>query len=146
MDYIVTSALSLIEDRPLLVLSYDIMCQWIKHLLERLSTYPEHLKVELPEGDVRYVIPKYHFSAHREKGHNVYSLNLMRGVGLTDCEEVERGWSRHDGIASSTREMGPGSRHDTLEYHFEFANYKKYVGLGKSNCAIGLGVRTYARY
>lgn len=131
MDYIVASALSLIEERPLLLLSYDIMCQWIQNLLERISAFPPHLRIELPQGDVRYAIPKYHFGAHREKDHNQYSLNLMAGVGRSDGEEPERGWARHDGIASSTREMGPGSRHDTLEFHIESSNYTKYVGLGK---------------
>ena len=31
---------------------------------------------------------------------------------------------------TSTREMGPGSRHDTLEDHFGNANWQKLVTLG----------------
>ena len=34
------------------VLSYDIMCQWLRHLAERIAELPAHLRVELPQGDV----------------------------------------------------------------------------------------------
>lgn len=114
------------------VVSYDIMCQWLRHLSERMSALPSHLQVELPEGEVRYAIPKYHLNGHREEDHNRYSLNFMKGVGRTDGEEVERGWSRFDGTAASTREMGPGSREETLEDHFDYNNQEKYYNLGMS--------------
>ena len=54
----------------------------------------------------------------------------MKGVGRTDGEEVERGWAKFNGTAGSTREMGPGSREETLEDHFEFNNVEKYLTLG----------------
>ncbi|GJF00658.1 hypothetical protein PsYK624_169540 [Phanerochaete sordida] len=50
----------------------------------------------------------------------------------TDGEEPEQNWSRHDGAAPSTREMGPSSREDTLEAHFDYANWWKYVDMGDS--------------
>lgn len=114
-----------------LVLSYDIICQWMKNFVARMMLFPEHLQIELPVGEVRYVIPKYHFNGHTGKNHNQFSLNIRHGMGRLDCEEVERNWSRHNLTATSTREMGPGSRHDTLEDHFGYANFRKYVGLGK---------------
>ncbi|GJE98768.1 CxC2 domain-containing protein [Phanerochaete sordida] len=132
VDYVMASFLALYGQRPSSVFSYDIACQWAKHFRERIQSFPAHLRVELPEGEVRYAIPKYHFNAHKEKDHNQYSLNLMPGVGRTDGEEPERNWSRHDGAAPSTREMGPGSREDTLEAHFDFANWRKYVDMGDS--------------
>lgn len=51
-------------------------------------------------------------------------------MGRTDGEEIEQNWARHDGTAGSTREMGPGSRHDTLEDHFGWANWQKVVKIG----------------
>ncbi|KAF7799366.1 hypothetical protein EIP86_010598 [Pleurotus ostreatoroseus] len=130
MDYIVASTLSILKPEGPQVLSYDIACQWTKYLCERLQEFPEHLRINLPDGEVRYVIPKYHFRAHKEAGHSQYSLNLVPGVGLSDGEEIERNWPRHDGTQASIREMGPGSRHDTLEDHFGWANWTRYVTLG----------------
>ncbi|KAI0070519.1 hypothetical protein K474DRAFT_1713270 [Panus rudis PR-1116 ss-1] len=129
MDYIILSALCGLKQLHG-ILSYDIMCQWLKNFFQRMKTLPPHLQVEIPKGDMRYAIPKYHLNAHREEDHNRYSLNLIPGAARMDGEEIERNWSRHDGAATSTREMGPGSRHDTLEDYFGFANWRKYVGLG----------------
>ncbi|GJF00762.1 CxC2 domain-containing protein [Phanerochaete sordida] len=131
IDYITMCALLHIpppSELPL-VLSYDIMCQWIRWLLQRIAALPSHLQIVLPVGEVRYAIPKYHLNGHKEEGHNQYSLNFMLGVGRTDGEEVERGWSRFDATAASTREMGPGSREETLEDHFLFNNLEKYINL-----------------
>ena len=109
------------------------MCQWVVHLSERIKALPSHLQIELPQGEVRYAIPKYHLNGHKEEGHSQFSLNYKRSVGRTDGEEVERGWSRLDGVAPSTREMGPGSREDTLEDHFDYNNEEKLVSLGMSS-------------
>lgn len=127
------SALALLGHRPPTVLSYDIACQWEVHLRERVAapSFPLHLQIELPRtSELRFVIPKYHFWGHTGENHSKYSLNLVKWVGWTDGEEVERNWWRHDGTAASTREMGPGSRHDTLEDHFQWSNFEKIIGLG----------------
>lgn len=54
----------------------------------------------------------------------------MPGVGRTDGEAPERGWSHINPVATSTREMGPGSRRDTLDDHFSDWNWKKTTGMG----------------
>ena len=130
IDWILMSAIRHLARKLKLVLSYDIMCQWLRYFLERIAALPPHLQVNLPEGEVRYAIPKYHLNGHKEEGHNKYSLNLMPGVGRTDGEEIERTWSRFNALAASTREMGPGSREETLEDHFEYSNEEKYIALG----------------
>lgn len=134
MDYIAMSALRLYGERGPTVFSYDIACQWEVNLCKRISdaAFPSHLQIELPtNGDLRFVIPKYHFWGHKGENHNKYSLNFVKGSCHTDGEEVERNWWRHDATAASTREMGPGSRHDTLEDHFHFSNFNKFVSLGE---------------
>lgn len=110
-------------------LTYDIMCQFEIHLKERIAELPTHLQIELPEGQIKYAIPKYHWAGHKNEGHNKYSLNYIKGSARTDGEEVERNWARHNGTAASTREMGPGSREDTLEDHFEFNNQQRLLRL-----------------
>ncbi|KAF7795842.1 hypothetical protein EIP86_007009 [Pleurotus ostreatoroseus] len=130
IDYIVISALKALGALPPLVLSYDIVCQWAIYFFSRISTYPEHLQIKLDAKHVRYAIPMYHFRAHKEKDHNKYSLHLMEGVGRSCGESIERNWPKHEETAASTREMGPGSRHDTLEDHFGYANWRVYTSLG----------------
>ncbi|KAI0078284.1 hypothetical protein K474DRAFT_1706673 [Panus rudis PR-1116 ss-1] len=110
VDYVFASALSLLPQEIQGIYSYDIMCAYIKHLFERITQLPAHLQVDLPVKHLRYAIPKYHFNGHHQQDHSQYSLNLIPGA--------------------ATREMGPGSRHDMLEDHFGFANWKKYVGIG----------------
>ena len=134
MDFIVATALKIYGELPPLVISYDIVCQWALRFLERIRNFPVHLQVELPNGpgELRFAIPKYHFRAHKEEGHNKYSLHLMKGVGRVCGEQIERTWPKHSETAGSTREMGPGSRHDTLEDHFNYTNWRVLVSLGAS--------------
>ncbi|KAJ7210362.1 hypothetical protein GGX14DRAFT_565567 [Mycena pura] len=62
-----------------------------------------------------------------------FSLNLVPGSAQTDGEGIERPWAHIGGVASSTREMGPGSRDDTLDSHWSFWNWTKLIGLGERN-------------
>lgn len=136
MDYVAASFLTMFGKCPPTVISYNIACQWSIYLKLRLEDFPCHLHIDLSVGEIRYAIPKYHFNVHKEKGHNQFSLNLMEGVGRTDGEEVERNWSQHDGTAANTREMGPGFCEDTLESHFDYANWRKLTGLGKHHICV----------
>ena len=132
VDYCVASALASHGRLARLVLSYDIMCQWWLHFLQRMKKLPPTLQLTLP-SDTEYVIPKYHYNAHREKDHTQYSLNYMPGAGSTCCEQIECNWPKHEETAASTREMGPRCRHDTLEDHFGYANWHVYASLGESS-------------
>ncbi|RXW14552.1 hypothetical protein EST38_g11304 [Candolleomyces aberdarensis] len=57
---------------------------------------------------------------------------LTPGAGLGDGEAPERGWGELSPLATSTREMGPGTRRDTLDYHFGDYNWRKIIKLGDS--------------
>ncbi|KAG1870583.1 hypothetical protein DFJ58DRAFT_852169 [Suillus subalutaceus] len=87
--------------------SYNIACQWHKNLWQRMSTMPLDLHLDHLATFVRFFY-----------------------VGRTDGKAPERGWSNINPVASSTKEMGPGSRRDTLDDHFGDWNWKKVVGLG----------------
>lgn len=77
-----------------------------------------------------FLVPKFHLAAHTEKCRTRFSFNLTKGVGRTDGEAPERGWAEVNPLAASTREMGPGSRRDTLDSHFNDYNWRKIIGLG----------------
>ncbi|KIK78632.1 hypothetical protein PAXRUDRAFT_163446, partial [Paxillus rubicundulus Ve08.2h10] len=54
-------------------------------------------------------------------------------VGKTDGKALEHGWENVNPVASSTKEMGPGSRQGTLDNFCCDWNWKKVVGMGKWN-------------
>lgn len=131
MDYLFFSSL---KDSAILslVVSYDIVCQWSVNLWDRMNTYPHYMKLD-HEGrmTIVFLIPKFHLPAHILPCHHRYSFNYTIWVARTDGEAPERGWAHINPVATSTREMGPGSRRDTLDDHFGDWNWKKVVAMGE---------------
>ncbi|KAG9218393.1 hypothetical protein CCMSSC00406_0010409 [Pleurotus cornucopiae] len=129
MDYLYFSSIKN-HSPSTLVVSYDIACQWSRNLLLRSTTYPSEL-VGTRATDLRltFLVPKFHLYAHRTECQINYSFNLTPGVGRTDGESPERGWAAMNPVASSTKEMGPGSRRDTLDDHFGDYNWRKVTSL-----------------
>ena len=82
---------------------------------------------------VTYLVPKFHLPAHIEACNLLFSFNLTPGVGRTDGEAPERGWANINPLAHSTKEMGPGTRRDTIDDHFGDWNWKKVIGMGRFN-------------
>ncbi|KAF6747259.1 hypothetical protein DFP72DRAFT_822049 [Ephemerocybe angulata] len=123
VDYIAFSAVQWFKILEL-VISYDIGCQWHKKLIQRLAALPAALQPTFLEA-LLVLIPKFHLPAHIEACNRSYSFNLTKGVGRTDGEAPERGWSRMNAIAKSTAEMGPGTRRDTLDDHMADENWGK---------------------
>ncbi|KAH9478965.1 hypothetical protein JR316_0009428 [Psilocybe cubensis] len=129
MDYIFAWFLRLVAVRLVLV-SYDIACQWFINLLRRMqSDWPQHIQ---PPANITLipVIPKLHEPMHNQTNHQMYSLNFIPGVGQTDGECPERVWAPHNSLANATKTQGPGSRQDTLDDHFGFWNWQKYTSMG----------------
>ena len=133
MDYIVASCLKIYGELPKTVTSYDIVCYWSKLFLERMKMFPDHIKFNIPQGPggLRYAIPKYHFRAHKEEGHNKFSFHYMNGVGRVCGEQIERTWPKHSELAGSTSEMGHGARQNTLDDHLGCSNWRVVTNLGK---------------
>ncbi|KAF9523674.1 hypothetical protein CPB83DRAFT_898542 [Crepidotus variabilis] len=113
------------------VVSYDIACQWSKNLTSRCEEYPPSL-ISTNNLVLDFLVPKFHLPAHIDKCQAAYSFNYIPGMGRTDGEAPERGWSDSNEISSSTKEMGPGSRHDTLDDHFGDYNWRKTMALGET--------------
>ncbi|KAG2115716.1 uncharacterized protein F5147DRAFT_743324 [Suillus discolor] len=130
MDYLFFSAMKH-HDVIVLNISYDIACQWSKHLWSRMSKLPSAFHLDHDNKQVNFLIPKFHLPAHIEPCQIDFSFNFSRHVGRTDGEAPERGWANINPIASSTKEMGPGSRRDTLDDHFGDWNWKRVVQLGR---------------
>ncbi|KAF8415032.1 hypothetical protein L210DRAFT_3658007 [Boletus edulis BED1] len=131
MDYLLFSMLRH-NSTNILNISYDIACQWSKNLSTRIVDLPSSMQFPLSEKRINFLVPKFHLPAHVEKCQTTYSFNFTKGVGRTDGEAPERGWANINPVASSTKEMGPGARRDTLDDHFGHSNWKKVVSLRHS--------------
>jgi hypothetical protein len=129
MDYIFSSILCHKDPRLRKIISYDIVCQWWKYLLERMQKLPPLVRMTLILEMFRFVIPKMHIHAHTMECQVKFSLNLVPGSGQTDGEGIERPWASIGAIATSTRVSGPGARHDSLDDHWSFWNWLKTTGL-----------------
>lgn len=116
--------------RPIRI-SYDIACQWHIKLAERTGIYPPNVFSNAAEHDLTFLVPKFHLPAHIQACQLMFSHNLIPRVGRTDGEAPERGWAKTNRLSYSTREMGPGSRRDTMDDEFGDMNWVKYVDLGE---------------
>ncbi|KAG1889045.1 uncharacterized protein F5891DRAFT_1131886 [Suillus fuscotomentosus] len=132
MDYLIFSALARFSTLSTINFSYDIACQWHKKLWDHLPTLPPHLQFNREGKTVNFFVPKFYIAAHIESCQTQFSFNWTPGVGRTDGEAPERGWANINRVASSTKEMGPGARRDTLNDQFSNWNWKKITALGKT--------------
>ena len=132
MDYLFYKSLTNTKIKDLII-SYDIACQWSVNLKSRLQRIDPSFPVvnNVPNDmQVRYMVPKFHLPAHVTRCRTRYSFNYSKNVGRTDGEAPERGWAEINPMASSTKEMGPGFRRDTLDSHFGDYNWRKIINLG----------------
>ena len=128
MDYVIFSSIKSCGLRGVLI-SYDIYCQWMKKLWSRHSSLPPAIQAA-PTIKFEGVIPKFHLPSHKLGCQTKFSLNLRPGAGRTDGEGIERDWANINPAATSTKEMGEGARHDTIDDLFGDWNYRKITGLG----------------
>lgn len=136
MDYLFFSSLKDINVVELVV-SYDIACQWSVHLWDRMNQYPTTLHINSnDQAEYVFLVPKFHLPAHVGECQTKFSFNFNIRVARTDGEAPERGWAHIDPLAPSTREMGPGSRRDTLDDHAGDRNWKKTIFMGKSDAGL----------
>lgn len=126
MDYIVLSSL-IAMGLLRLILSYDIACQWSKNLATQMESYPDSMRINLKEVEVRAAVPGFHIRSHGSDCQQLYSLNLIKWAAQTVGEEVETGWAHMNLAASSIQEMAPGNRHEALNDHWGGWNFRKII-------------------
>ncbi|KAG0692573.1 hypothetical protein DFH29DRAFT_1008433 [Suillus ampliporus] len=130
MDFLIFSMLTHSSDLAVFNISYNIACQWSKHLWTRMSHYPSKLHFSPGGKTITFLVPKFHLPAHIPACQTTFLFNLIKGMARTDGEAPERAWSNINPVATSTREMGPGSRQDTLDDHFSDWNWRKVCNFG----------------
>ncbi|THU85769.1 hypothetical protein K435DRAFT_822325 [Dendrothele bispora CBS 962.96] len=102
MDYGLASLLRHHDHCLTKVQSYDIACQWSKHLIEQLKKLPAMVQLNLALHIVYFVIPKLHIYGHQVLCQLTFSLNWLWEAGRTDREGIERPWAHMGPVATST--------------------------------------------
>ena len=114
-----------------LLFSYDIVCQWFRNLKKRMAQFPDYMQIPMAQlNNIAFVIPKFHIYGHGLAGQTKFSLNFLRWMAEMNGEDPERWWAHINPISPSTKEMGPGSRCDTIDDHAAAWNWQKITGLG----------------
>ncbi|KAJ7761472.1 hypothetical protein B0H14DRAFT_3510958 [Mycena olivaceomarginata] len=112
-----------------LVVSYDIACQYYKKFWERVEELPDSMKLHIPRDCVFWKVPNFHLMGHGTPCHCCFSFHFLWGAGKSHGETVEQNWSFSNGAAASTKRMGPGGRHGTLEDIFGFHNFERQLAM-----------------
>ncbi|KAH9916110.1 uncharacterized protein BXZ73DRAFT_53996, partial [Epithele typhae] len=125
-DYLLSSTVA-DSDTPQLLISYDLACQWHKHLFNRITALPKPLDSALDNVSMRFAIPKKHWHVHGAH-HAQWSLNYLQRVARTYGEGIETHWGHMNPVHTSTSEMEPGGRHEVVDDHESSWNWQKIIG------------------
>lgn len=123
MDYIVHWLLRYLNGLKMILLLYDIMCQFFVNLLRRFDQNP-HL--EMPEGlCILRGIGQFHIHGHITQCFPRFSSNFIKGAGMQDGEILETLWTKINPSTSSTRGMSSAHRREVIDDHMNDSNWMK---------------------
>ncbi|TFK79311.1 hypothetical protein K466DRAFT_606244 [Polyporus arcularius HHB13444] len=123
IDWILHWILAFLNGLSIVLVCYDIMCQYFVHLRERFEKSP-HL--HMPAG-LQFLrgIGQFHVHGHLTRCFPRFSLNFIKGAGVQDGEILETLWNKVKGIADSTRGMGLAHRHELIDDRMNDSNWTK---------------------
>ena len=129
MDYSFCKALSYnMEDMPVALVMYDIMCQYGVHLKARVESSPE---LSLPNSlELRTGIGLFHIHEHQDSCLPRFSPSYISGAKQVDGEIIETLWAPLNHISRSIRGMSMAHRQEVLDAHMNHSNWKKMVNIG----------------
>lgn len=128
MDYVLHWVLAYLNGLTIILVLYDIMCQYYTHLRERFSKSPY---LSIPDG-VKFLrgIGQFHVHGHLPRCFARFSANFIRGIGVQDGEILETLWARLNEIAGSTRGMSSAHRREVTDDHMNDSNWMKLTRIG----------------
>ena len=90
------------------------------------------LEMQIKEDTVvEFAIPGWHINAHGANCCANFGLSFWDGVGCTCGEEVESTWAGTNPLDPSTREIGPGACHETLNGQWGGLNFWRILTFRK---------------
>ena len=131
MDYAFTNAINFILQTTIVLLIYDIVCQFIKNFRKRVDQVPEYLNI--PENlQIKKAIGLFHVHGHVNQCFARYAPTFIRGAGMLVGEIIETLWSPLNHTASSARSMSWYHRQEYLDAHMGDSNWKKLTSIGET--------------
>lgn len=129
MDYAFVNAINYIPFLLLLLMLYDIMCQYWVHFLERIDLCFPYLTLS-NTLTIRRGIGLFHVHGHVKECYPRYAPTFIRGAGQVDGEVIETLWATLNHTASSSRTMSWFHRQEYLDAHMADSNWRKLVRMG----------------
>jgi len=131
MDYSICKALSYnMNEIPVALIMYDIMCQYSVHFEERVRKSPE---LSIPSTlELRTGIGLFHIHGHQDSCLPRFSPSYIPGAKQIDGEIIETLWAPLNNVSRSLRGMSLSHRQEVLDSHMNHSNWKKLVRIGLS--------------
>ena len=131
MDYSICKALSYnMNEIPVALIMYDIMCQYSVHFEEWVRKSPE---LSIPSTlELRTGIGLFHIHGHQDSCLPRFSPSYIPGAKQIDGEIIETLWAPLNNVSRSLRGMSLSHRQEVLDSHMNHSNWKKLVRIGLS--------------
>ena len=108
-----------------LLLLYDIMCQYIVYMKDRIG------KDLPPELSIDGAIGAMHVHGHQPKCFPRYAPAFVPGAGIVSGEILESLWSTLNAASPMARTATLAHRAEILDDHMSDSNWKKLLGMGE---------------
>lgn len=135
MDYAFINAINYIPFIIMLLLLYDIMCQYWVNFLSRTKAAAHiqglsHLLSLRDDLNIKRGIGLFHVHGHIKECYPRYAPTFIKGAGMVDGEIIETLWHILNDTASSARAMSWCHRQEYLDIHMRDSNWKKLTRMG----------------
>jgi hypothetical protein len=113
-----------IDDRQGLLFIYDIACQYIIHLQERIGhLIPSNLSIDAAIG-------LFHVHGHKDTCFFRYATSFIPGAAVVAGEILESLWSTLNTVTPAMRTATLAHRAEIMDDHMTDSNNKKLLGMG----------------
>jgi hypothetical protein len=117
-----------VDPRQGVLLIYDIVCQYIIHLRDRIG----HL---LPEDlDIDAAIGLFHVHGHKDICFFRYATTFIPGAAVVAGEILESLWAVLNAVTPAMRTATLAHRAEIMDDHMTDSNHKKALGMTTSLC------------
>ena len=130
MHYAICQALKRFPRHIQALIIYDICCQWIIHLRQRV------LELEFLElwdsMEITGAVGKWHLAAHIAECFPKFTLNFVEGAGEVEGEILETLWSGMDEIAGLAQAMSIAHHQEVIDEYMNDSNWRKMLRIGRT--------------
>lgn len=127
IDYALLRAIETthVDPRQRIILLYDIACQYIVHLHDRIGDQLQGFTIDAGIG-------LFHVHAHRDQCYFRFSPSFIPGLAVVIGEILESLWSKLNAISHSAHTANLSGHAELLDDHATDSNHKKMLGLIQS--------------